>query len=191
MNRPTLLFLNGTSSAGKTSIALALQATLDDPYLYFSADIRKTLLPPFREGLGWRVDEILTCLRNGYYGCLAAFLQSGNSVITDQAIEQPEWMTLCAEILAPTRTFLIGVRCPLEVAEARERARGDRSLGLVQCHFHLVHQVGIYDLEIDSSLLTPEECAERIKAYIAEHEPTALQRILARANTDADRQAQP
>lgn len=185
MNRPTILFLNGTSSAGKTSIAQALQATLDDPYLYFSADIRKTLLPPFREGLGWSVEEILTRLRDGYYGCLAAFYQSGNCVITDQAIEKPEWMGVLAEMLAPTRTFLIGVRCPLEVAEQRERERGDRTLGLVQGHFHLVHQVGIYDLEVDSSLLTPQECAERIRVYIADHEPTALQRIAALAEPSA------
>ena len=51
MNRPTTIFLNGTSSAGKTSIAKALQATMNDPYLYFSADIRKPMLPPYREGL--------------------------------------------------------------------------------------------------------------------------------------------
>lgn len=179
MSSPTILFLNGTSSAGKTSIANALQATLDEPYLYFSADIRKTLLPPFREGLGWNVEEILTKLRTGYYGCLAAFLQSGNYVITDQAIERSEWMIQCAEMLASTRTFLIGVRCPQEVAEERERERGDRMLGLVKEQFQVVHQVGIYDLEVDSSLLTPEACAEKIKTYVATHEPSALRQITA------------
>ena len=81
MNRPTSIFLNGTSSAGKTSIAKALQATMDDPYLYFSADIRKPMLPPYREGLGWSVEQILDNLRLGYYGCLAAMSDSGNYVI--------------------------------------------------------------------------------------------------------------
>jgi len=181
MNIPTILFLNGTSSAGKTSIAQALQATLEEPYVYFSADIRRSLLPPFREGLGWSVEEILSNLRQGYYGCVAALAASGNYVIADQAIERPEWMALCAEMLAPSRAFLIGVRCPQEVAERREQERGDRTLGLVREQFHTVHQVGIYDLEVDSATSTPEACAEQIKAYVSTHEPAALRQIVDRS----------
>ncbi len=178
MSGPTTIFLNGTSSAGKTSIAKALQATLEEPYLYFSADIRKGMLPGYREGLGWSVEEILSKLRYGYYGCISALSACGNYVIADQAVERPEWMVQCAETLAPTRTFLIGVRCPLDVAENRERERGDRTLGLVKEQFDVVHQLGIYDLEVDSSAWTPEECAEQIKAYISSHDLAAFRQIV-------------
>ena len=132
MSKPTTIFLNDTSSAGKTSIATALQATLEDPYLYFSADIPKSMLPPYREDAGWSVEDILNKLRHGYFGCLAALNACGNSVIADQAMERPEWMMLCAETLNHCRTFMIGVRCPLEVAESRQRERGDRALSLVK-----------------------------------------------------------
>ena len=179
MTAPTTIFLNGTSSSGKTSIAKALQATLDEPFLYFSADIRKPMLPPFREGPGWNVTEVLDNLRHGYYACISALNASGNFVIADQAIEDQAWMALCAETLVHTRTYLIGVRCPQDIAEQRELARGDRSPGLVASQFHTVHQCGIYDLEVDSSVLTPGECADRIKFHIGRHEPTALKRICA------------
>ena len=87
-------------------------------------------------------------------------------------------MVQCAEALARSRTFVIGVRCSLEVAEQRERDRGDRVAGLVAEQFDTVHKIGSYDLEVDSSILTPEQCAEQIKTYVSGHEPQALQRIL-------------
>ena len=38
MAKGSIIFLNGTSSSGKTSIAKALQQILDEPYLHCSAD---------------------------------------------------------------------------------------------------------------------------------------------------------
>lgn len=177
MNGPIILFLNGTSSAGKTSIAHALQATLDEPFLYVSADIRKPMLPPFRADRGWEPSAILDRLRHGYYACLVALAACGNSVIADQAIEEPEWMRLCADVLAPTRAYLIGVRCDREIALRRETERGDRTVGLVDAQFDRVHRIGVYDLEVDSGIATPERCAEEIKAHIERAAPTALRRI--------------
>jgi chloramphenicol 3-O phosphotransferase len=176
---PIIIFLNGASSSGKTSIAKALQATMEEPYVYFSADIRKPMLPAFRDGLGWEVDAILGNLRHGYYACILALNECGNFVIADQAIEDRAWMIQCARTLVHTRAFLIGVQCPQAVAESRELERGDRILGLVASHINIVHQVGIYDIEVDTSILSSHECAERIKEYVKSNEPSALKRILA------------
>lgn len=178
MHEPTIIFLNGTSSAGKTSISRALQATLGAPFLAFSADLRKPMLPPYREGSDWDVNAVRDRLRHGYYACLAAFLATGNSVIADQAIERSEWLVLLSETLSETRTYLVGVRCPLAIVEERERERGDRALGLAREHFDAVHHLGIYDVEVDTSLLTPEAAAETIKSHVAAHPPQALRRIL-------------
>ncbi|MGC4042993.1 MAG: zeta toxin family protein [Armatimonas sp.] len=177
MTPPTIVFLNGTSSSGKTSIVSALQAILDEPYLTFSADLRKPMLPPFRQGLGWEVSGILDRLRQGYYGCLVALVEAGNYVIADQAMEDPAWIFACAETLKETRTYFIGVRCELNVALQREQARGDRTIGLVAEQHDKVHQLGMYDFEVDSSEATPEDCAEQIKAYIGAHEPFALAQL--------------
>ena len=51
--------------------------------------------------------------------------------------------------------------------EARERARGDRLIGLARRQFARIHKDMRYDFEVDTSLATPLDCAERIKARFA------------------------
>lgn len=181
MPPPTILFLNGTSSAGKTSLANALQTVLEEPYLYFSADIRKPLLPPYREDRDWNVSDILDHLREGYWRCLGALWQAGNYVIADQAIEGQEALEQCARLLAPLPAYFIGVRCPLEIVLQRERERGDRRVGLVEEHFEKVHQNAVYDLEVDTSTASASECAHQIKDFVAQQEPRAF-RILSQTD---------
>jgi chloramphenicol 3-O phosphotransferase len=66
-------------------------------------------------------------------------------------------------LLAGFTLHLVGVFAPLDVLEARERARGDRLIGLARGQYDRVHRGKTYDLEIDTSTATPAECAERIK----------------------------
>jgi chloramphenicol 3-O phosphotransferase len=81
-------------------------------------------------------------------------------------------------VLPAFNTLFVGVRCPLEVAKQREQERGDRTLGLVEAHYDIVHSHGIYDLEIDTSVLTPTECASRIKDRLQNGPPpTAIQKL--------------
>ncbi len=45
-----------------------------------------------------------------------------------------------------------------------------------------VHKPGIYDLEVDTSLLSPQGCAEEIRQRLAEGSPgTAFQHLAAQA----------
>jgi chloramphenicol 3-O phosphotransferase len=50
------------------------------------------------------------------------------------------------------------------VLEARERARGDRLIGLARWQLDRVHVGVAYDLEIDTTAASPLECARMIKA---------------------------
>jgi chloramphenicol 3-O phosphotransferase len=58
---------------------------------------------------------------------------------------------------------LVGLFAPLEVLEQRERERGDRVLGLARWQYERVHSGVSYDLEIDTSKLTPMEAAQTIR----------------------------
>jgi chloramphenicol 3-O phosphotransferase len=73
----------------------------------------------------------------------------------------------------------VGVRCPIEiimqrrdtVQEGREgvyvTSTPDESISLpVQRWQSAVHQPGTYDLEVDTSQLTPAECAEEIQNHL-------------------------
>lgn len=54
----------------------------------------------------------------------------------------------------------------MNVAEQRERDRKDRMIGLARGLHEIVHANKTYDLEIDTSKVTPEEAANMIHAYV-------------------------
>ena len=61
------------------------------------------------------------------------------------------------------RVLFAGVRCALDILEQRERERADRGDGLARRQYDAIHAPGLYDIEIDTSLCTPRECALAIK----------------------------
>ncbi len=84
-------------------------------------------------------------------------------------------------MLRPEDVLFVGVRCPLDELERRERARGDREAGLASLQYDLVHAHGDYDLECDTSTASPRACAERIRDFLPHRPtPTAFSRLRAR-----------
>ena len=102
------------------------------------------------------------------------------NVVADHVMVEPEWVGECARLFSPLPAYFVGVQCPLEVLIQREFARKDRTLGQAEAQFPLVHKDIIYDLVVDTSLLSIEECALKIKEYIDLREPPNAFRQLAR-----------
>lgn len=190
MEPGTIVLLNGTTSSGKSSILRHLQATLDGPFLDAGIDKFIWMLPEryLSERELW--DTVLghaayagplgRRLFSGMHHAIAALARAGNHLLADHVLVEPGWVRECAELLSDLPAHLIGVRCPLEVVEQRERERGDRTLGQARKQFDLAHAHGIYDLEIDTSLASPEACAAQIREYLAAGaQPTALRRLRA------------
>lgn len=171
----TIIFLNGTTSAGKTSILRILQDIMAAPYLDAGIDKFIFMLPThylefplWNDVLGHasHAGEMGHRLFSGMHHSIAALAQSGNNVLADHVFVEPRWVQECAQLMADLPAYLIGIRCPLDVTEAREKQRGDRTLGQARKQFPLVHQHGVYDLEVDTSLHTSEQCAHMIKAFV-------------------------
>ena len=202
MRPATIILLNGTSSAGKSSIARGLQEIMDEPFLHTGIDHFLERWPerfhvrssdpnlPLPDGFHWltspderemqelRIGPLGLQMEIGMYQAVAAFAAAGNHVIVDDVIFDPRTLAAAARTFAPMHAFFIGVRCNLEIAEQRERARGDRFPGLVRAHYQQVHRHGVYDLEVDTALQTPEQCAHRIKQVLNERpQPIALRRL--------------
>nr|WP_314899184.1 AAA family ATPase [uncultured Deefgea sp.] len=174
MSLPQVIILNGTSSSGKTSIAKALQELLPQQYLSFSIDSILYALPASdlqqmkqgapitRAGYDW------PSLVRGYHYCLPALLQAGCHLLIDNAwCDRNEKRELLTE-LAGYSVALIGVHCDIEIAQAREQARGDRAIGLVTWQAPIVHQDMTYDIEIDTTSIEPQALA--IKLYDQIHQ---------------------
>ena len=174
-----VIILNGVGSAGKTSIAKALQEIAATPFLHVSMDTFCDMLPSalWDHPDGFRFERIeedgkpATAIHTGPVGArlmdgmrhaVAALAACGNDLIVDDVMlgnEQAEYRRL----LAPFFVHWVAVRASLDVLEARERARGDRMTGLARWQFPRVHAGKTYDLEIDTDRMSPEASATLLK----------------------------
>ncbi len=176
------IVLNGASSSGKTSIALAIRERWKGPLQISGID---TFLmcqsEPFfgdgspAPGFAWvpttvdgmpAFDIVGGPLGRGLQQAAQAFWRACADWGLDQVVDDV-WLT--AEqalsfkyVMAGADVLWVGVRCPIDVIEQRERDRGDRRVGQARGHAHLVHQWTNYDVEVDTSRLSPAECASTV-----------------------------
>jgi chloramphenicol 3-O phosphotransferase len=186
-----IIYLNGASSAGKTSIARELQAMLEEPHLVLGIDTFIRMLPQrlFGSADGWRFvstgDGALRAERgpladrafSAMYAAVAALSRGANHVIFDDVMTSPELLRRLVEAWHGHEVLLVGVRCAVEVAEARERARGDRAIGLARGSSALAHQHLEYDIEVDSAELSATECASEIATFLQAQPLRAFARL--------------
>jgi len=183
----TIIVLNGTSSAGKSTILKLLQKTMPEPYLDAGIDRFIWMLPgrylnrPLWDevlGLADQAGPLGHQLFSGMHHAIAALAARGNHVVADHVMVEQAWVTECAHLFADLNAYLVGVHCPLTVVEERERTRGDRTLGQARTMFAVVHRYTVYDLEVDTSLHTAEECAQQIREFVLGGQPPSAFRRL-------------
>ena len=95
---------------------------------------------------------------------IAAMAHDGNDLIVDDVMLGRDAAQQYRELLAQHEVHFVGLFAPLDVLEARERERGDRLIGFSRWQYHRVHSGMTYDLELDTSIASPQACAGRIKA---------------------------
>ena len=176
-----MILLNGVGSAGKGSIARALQEISCGPLLHVEMDAFFGMLSP-----RWLADsDVLSFLpdpddpravavRTGAQGhrvwkgmrhAAVALADQGNDLIVDDVIVDDEPGRLFTEyrtLLKSHDLFTVGVFATFDTLERRERARGDRRIGLARWQFDRVHKGCAYNLEIHTDDRTPEDCAREI-----------------------------
>ena len=171
----TIIFLNGASSSGKTSLLKTLQKQLPEPYLDMGIDRFIWMMPSrYLDRPLW--DDVLgkaihsgplgLILFSGMHHAIAAAAKRGNNIIADHVFVEKAWVDECANLFADMNAYLIGIQCPLEILEQRERDRKDRTLGQARAQFDVIHKYTKYDLELDTSKLTTDECVEKIIARL-------------------------
>ncbi|WP_436736276.1 chloramphenicol phosphotransferase CPT family protein [Streptomyces sp. BBFR102] len=163
--RGRIVFLNGTSSAGKSSIARQLVGRLDAPWFVMSADAFHAM----RSAPAMAPDRLEAALRRtwrGFHRAVAGMAAAGNDIVVDHVLSEPWRLRDCLDLFVPEDVVLVGVHCPLPELERRERARGDRPAGLAARQFSRVHAHGDYDLVCDSGRRSPDECARQIAGFL-------------------------
>lgn len=201
-----LVILNGGSSAGKTSLARALQDLFDEPYLLLGIDAFWFAIPPRQLDLDrvepryytWRVHEengkeyfeivpgpILDQVMAGRYRAIRAYLDLGLNVIADEVLWKREWLEDAVRLLESYEVYLVGVHVSDTEGARREHDRGDRHEGWNRGSARAAHRhCPSYDLEIDTTQLSPAAAAEKIKHLLEGHQaPSAVPQLRRRLPT--------
>jgi chloramphenicol 3-O phosphotransferase len=175
-----IVILNGAPRSGKSSIAAAMQESLDDIWIGLGVDISRATTPPrLQPGIGLRPGEpdhpaapYVPLLYAALYDSVAAHSRLGLNVVVDVGHHDAATIAIAAERLKGLPVLLVGVRCPVEVIMERRRASPAGSYATsaedepvpepVLRWQRAVHGGWDYDLEVDTSELTPAECAAAI-----------------------------
>ncbi|MER7244899.1 hypothetical protein [Kribbella sp. NPDC000426] len=184
---PPVIFLNGASSAGKTTLGRALQDSLDEPYLLMGLDTCFAMVParwgggsmgahreqgfqyvdlPEEDGkpvCGISYGPVGLRMLEGFHRAVREFVQAGNRVIVDEMMLGSEVRDHWFETLAGLDVVSVGVRCDLDELERREGVRRGR-VGLARWSEKRVHEGMDYDLWVDTTSLSAETCAQQILA---------------------------
>jgi chloramphenicol 3-O phosphotransferase len=182
-----IVVLNGAPRSGKSSIVRVIQETFDGPWMNLGVDtfVRSVTPPRYRPGIGLRpggerqdLQPLIPILYGAMYESIAAHSRLGLNVVVDVGHYDAPVLRDCARRLAGLPTIFVGVRCPIEVIMKRRKATWGQEIvegeGIpvpVRRWQDQVHVPGIYDLEVDTAELTPEECARRIRLRLESDMP--------------------
>lgn len=173
--RSRIIFLNGASSSGKTTLGRDLQQAAPFPMLYFSSDqlVDARVLPRVEresEQGPWAWKTIRPRFFDGFHRCIAALADAGNDLIVEHIVEYRSWLEDCATLLAGHEVFYVGVHCALYELERREIERGDRMPGEGRSHLEDgIHSWSDYDFEIDTSAHDTSICVRLVLEAFEAH----------------------
>jgi chloramphenicol 3-O phosphotransferase len=197
-----IVILNGTPRSGKSSIAAVIQDTFEGVWMNLGVDRFMRMTPDrYQPGIGLRpggerpdLEPLVAVLYRAMYEAIAAHGRLGINVVVDVGHHDAYSVPLgilpaCARCLIGLPVLFVGVRCPIEAIMQRRRVTwgaGNADDGTVPEPVRLwqqaVHEPGIYDLEVDTSALSPEACAAVIRRRLDDGPPpSAFQRLAAMA----------
>ena len=178
---PYVILLNGVGSAGKSSIARALQGRVQTPLLHVQMDVFLDMLPAalqehpstftyaqiVRDGF-YEVEiaegAVGKQLLQGMRCAVKAMAETGCSLVVDDVLigaSDPGFDDY-RRLLVPFSFRTVGVFASLETLERREKERGDRLQGLARWQYTRVHNDISYDLVVNSDNFSPPEIADQI-----------------------------
>ena len=190
-----VVVLNGTSSAGKTSTALAFQearSAAGECWIVIGIDDFLAKLPKRWVEVGawagasaadgarldrdgdratFHVGDICRRLMRAYRRSVAEIARAGINVVVDEVtLEEYEWADWSAA-LAGLPAIWVAVHCDVEVAVRRESARGDRAIGLVRGQAETVHRFPVYALELDTTATPVDDLARKLCDFLRTRSP--------------------
>ncbi|MGY4759574.1 chloramphenicol phosphotransferase CPT family protein [Paenibacillus caseinilyticus] len=170
-----IIFLNGTSSSGKTSISTELlnqneisfyHLSIDDFFnglFYDYIDFINTKYAEDEQGPTHIIIEPLITL---FYSTIKFMSVMGTNIIVDTVNDTDDRFNTFLALLMDHPVLLVGVTCSKEELIRREKLREDRQSGLAISQYDIVYRLNEYDIELNTETLRPNECANLILNFI-------------------------
>jgi chloramphenicol 3-O phosphotransferase len=179
-----IILLIGTSSAGKTTVGRALQRHFAEHYLLVGLDDLFRMVAPqwgggeggplSREGFRYNASvdadgKPMTTIEygpvgkralRGFHRAVATLAVERNDIIIDEMLLDNWVLRDWIKALGGMSVFVVQLESPVDILEERERRR-NQPPGLARGHL-AINRLKRQDLVLDTSQLTPEECAEAI-----------------------------
>ena len=188
MKKGNIIFLNGVSSSGKTTLAKALQESLDEIYYLVSVDW--FMLPGFmmpKKHVSYENAnhiEMFKKTASGMNHTIKLYSDLGLNVVVDHVLlnyvfsKDPKTLEECVDLLHDYPVLFVNVTCPLKELRRREKTRGDRCVGHAEEHLKYLVPKNTYDLVVDTHKGALEELVEKIiKALVNPKSITALKTL--------------
>lgn len=189
-NEFQIIYINGPSSCGKSTLIKALQQDLKEPYLHIGVDRMIAMMPEKTNnwnggaaplgGFSWlsSKDEYGNPLQELQMGPFAVKMNKtlkemvltlarmGHFVIIDDISLSKEEIETWQKTLKDFNTLWIGLKAPLALLEEREKQRGDRIIGSARSQFMKIPKDLPYDIEFDVSQTSLSQMVEKIKSRL-------------------------
>lgn len=172
-----------------------MQDSLPEGWVNLGVDVARAATPErYQPGIGLRpggerpdLEPVVARMVRALYASVAAHARLGLDVVVDighhERYSRPlGTLRIAVEELSGLPVLFVGVRCP--VAEVRRRRRdtwgdegaqaGPRGCDAATLWEEAVHEVGRYDVEVDTSVLDPLACARAIAARSEAGGPSVL-----------------
>jgi chloramphenicol 3-O phosphotransferase len=171
MEHGKVILISGTSSSGKSTLAKGLQKSLPDPFLHMQLDSYIEMLPRTDDG------EMFQRMVRGLNRSIAVMAEEGNNLIVDHVLIDNAWLRQLLELLRGHYVLFVGLHCPLDELERREQGRDARRQGFARQQFENIHKGKLYDLELDTSILSPEECVNGVLEFYNHKQPSVFRKM--------------
>lgn len=164
MDKGKIIFLNGVTSSGKTSIVEALQERRDQFFYVVANDLFQEMVgEQYLEEDYWKyLSEVIIMM----YHTAKLYSDLGKNVLIDGILVErdeikPHYEKLM-EIMKDSPLSIVEVYCPLDVCRQRNIERGDRYESQSDEQAELMSKDIKYTMRVDTSKNSPAECAEQI-----------------------------
>jgi adenylylsulfate kinase/chloramphenicol 3-O phosphotransferase len=170
MKKGKIIYLNGVTSTGKTSIARVIQDTANDFFYLIGSDILMNMVGErhrFTDYAKYEVEMFIDM-----YHIAKLLSDMWKNVIIDCALfessELPNHYKKMMHILGNNPLLTVNVVCPLEICRERNLRRGDRGEFQSAEQDKIMDKTVTLDFMVHTDKYSSEECAKMILQKVLE-----------------------